>query len=187
MPPSPTPARAHPQPEPCSTTLAAGPPSVEVSALPADSSTPEAPGAAAPASRRELGRAHLWSGEPTRALETLAPLHRSRPWDREVHSLMLDALFLLGLDEDDFPWTVEPVVVRMGPGLLDRLHELLRADGGQVSLLDLLVAVAEEGHPAFRADELLERLEADPRFEVRRLGLAPECAVVSLCAPEART
>lgn len=132
-----------------------------------------------PASRRELGRAHLWNGEPNRALEVLAPLHRSRPWDREVHSLMLDALFLLGLDENDFPWTVEPVVVRLGPGLMDRLHELLRADGGQVSLLDLLVAVAEEGHPAFRSEELLDRLEEDERFAVRRVGLAPECAVVS--------
>lgn len=152
--------------------------------VPLDDSAGE--GTAGPAGRRELGRAHLWSGEPTRALEVLAPLHRSRPWDREVHSLMLDALFLLGLSEDDFPWTVEPVVVRIGDGLLDRLHELLRADGGQVSLLDLLLAVAEEGHPAFRADELLDRLEADPRFEVRRLGLAPECAVVSRSASEAR-
>ncbi|MFP3939330.1 MAG: tetratricopeptide repeat protein [Thermoanaerobaculia bacterium] len=194
MPLTQTADRACPGPEPChptpADTAAPGPFPTPSRRTPGDGSagasgarspgpTPLDGATAAPASRRELGRAHLWNGEPNRALEILAPLHRSRPRDREVHSLMLDALFLLGLDEGDFPWTVEPAVVRIGPALLDRLHELLRADGGQVSLLDLLVAVAEEGHPAFRSEELLDRLEQDERFAVRRVGLAPECSVVS--------
>ena len=128
--------------------------------------------------RRELGRAHLLSGEPARALETLAPLHRARPWDREVQSLMLDALFLLGKTEADYPWTAEPAVVRVGAALLDRLHRLLRHEGRPATVLDLILAATTQGHPAFQARELRTALEEDPRFTVHRSGLAPECAVV---------
>lgn len=131
-----------------------------------------------PTTRRELGRAHLLSGEPARALETLAPLHRARPWDREVQSLMLDALFLLGRTEADYPWTAEPAVVRVTPELLDHLHRLLRHEGRPATILDLVLAATIQGHPAFQARELRDALEADPRFTVHRSGLAPECAVV---------
>jgi hypothetical protein len=131
-----------------------------------------------PAAVRELGRAHLWSGDPRRALETLAPLHRARPWDREVQYLMLDALFLLGRSETDYPWTAEPPVVRVGPPLLELLHRLLAREGRPATVLDLVLAAAAEGYPAFQAQELLEALEADSRFTVRRSGLAPEGAVV---------
>lgn len=131
-----------------------------------------------PCARREAGRAHLWSGEPTTALEVLAPVHRARPWDREVQHLMLDALFALGRTESDYPWTLEPTVVRMGPELLDRIAELLRREGGPVTVLDLVLAVTERGYPAFAAGALVEALEAERRFEVHRAGLAPECAVV---------
>jgi len=131
-----------------------------------------------PAAVRELGRAHLWSGDPERALETLAPLHRARPWDREVQYLMLDALFLLGRAESEYPWTAEPPVVRVGPPLLDRCHRLLAREGRPATVFDLVLAAAAEGYPAFHAQELLEALEADPRFQVRRSGLAPEGAVV---------
>lgn len=131
-----------------------------------------------PATRRELGRAHLLSGEPEQALETLAPLHRARPWDREVQSLMLDSLFLLGKSETDYPWTAEPVVLRVTPELLDRFHRLLCHEGRPATVLDLILAATGEGHPAFQARELRDALEGDPRFTVHRSGLAPECAVV---------
>lgn len=131
-----------------------------------------------PATVRELGRAHLWSGEPQAALDTLAPLHRARPWDREVQILMLDALFLLGKSEADYPWTAEPAVVRIGPELLDGCHRLLCREGRPATVFDLVLAAATEGYPAFQAAELLEALEADPRFRVRRSGLAAEAAVV---------
>jgi hypothetical protein len=131
-----------------------------------------------PTAHRELGRAHLLSGEPEQALETLAPLHRARPWDREVQSLMLDALFLLGRTEADYPWTAEPAVVRVTPELLDHLHRLLRHEGRPATVLDLVLAATTLGHPAFQAKELRDALENDPRFAVHRAGLAPECAVV---------
>lgn len=133
-----------------------------------------------PTARRELGRAHLLSGEPEKALDALAPLHRARPWDREVQFLMLDALYLLGKSESDYPWTAAPVVVRVGPELLHRFHDLLRREGRPATVLDLVLAATAEGYPAFQARELRDALEADPRFTVHRAGLAPECAVVTV-------
>ncbi len=133
-----------------------------------------------PAALRELGRAYLWSGEPQAALEILAPLHRERPADREVQSLILESLFALGKREEDYPWVVPPAVVRVGEALLERLAGLLAAQVSGCTLLDLCLAAAERGHPDFSADELLDALEADERFAVRRSGFAPECALVWL-------
>lgn len=133
-----------------------------------------------PAALRELGRAYLWSGEPEAALEILAPLHRERPADREVQSLILESLFALGRSESDYPWVVAPEVVRVGPELLNRLAGLLAAQLSGCTLLDLCLAAAERGHPAFSAEDLLAALEADERFAVRRSGFASECALVWL-------
>lgn len=145
------------------------------------------------AASRELGRAHLWSGDPGKALDVLAPLHRVRPWDREVQHLMLEALFALGRSEAEYPWTLEPVVVRLDAATLDRIHRALRANQGPVALLDLLLVASEEGYPAFTARELLDALEADPRFTIHPSAIAAESAVVSYaggpglgrpCAPD---
>ncbi len=133
-----------------------------------------------PAALRELGRAYLWSGEPQAALEILAPLHRERPADREVQSLILESLFALGKTEDDYPWVLAPKVVRVDTPLLDRLAGLLAAQLSGCTLLDLCLAAAERGHPGFSAEELLDALEADERFAIRRSGFAPECALVWL-------
>ncbi len=132
------------------------------------------------AALRELGRAYLWSGEPEAALEILAPLHRERPADREVQSLILESLFALGKGEADYPWVVPPEVVRVGPELLERLAGLLAAQLSGCTLLDLCLAAAERGHPDFSAADLLDAIEADERFAVRRSGFAPECALVWL-------
>ena len=140
---------------------------------------PDAPLPDELAARRELGRACLWSGEPARAIEALAPVHRARPWDREVQHLMLDALFALGRSADDYPWMLEPEIVPLGAPLLGEVAILLRAEAGPVTVLDLMLAVTERGYPTFTARELAAALDADGRFRLYRAGLAPECAVVT--------
>lgn len=144
---------------------------------PTDPSPP--PDATALAAARELGRALLWGGEAARALEVLAPVHRARPWDREVQHLMLDALSALGRGAGDFAWTLEPEVVPLDPPLLDELAVVLTANGGPATVLDLMLAVAERGYAAFTPRQLAAALDADRRFRVHRPGLAPECAVVA--------
>lgn len=151
--------------------------------LPGGSPGPTDPGptpdATELAASRELGRALLWGGEAARALEVLAPVHRARPWDREVQHLMLDALGALGRTAADYPWTLEPEVVRLGPALLGELAATLRANRGPATVLDLMLTVVERGYPTFSARQLTAALEGDRRFRVHRPGLAPECAVVA--------
>jgi len=127
---------------------------------------------------RELGRAYLWSGEPDRAIETLAPLHRDRPGDREVQALILDALALLGREPSAFPWTRQPTLVPLDDDLLDRFHECLAAECRPATALDLCIAAADDGHPVFDAGDLVRALQDDPRFLVHPSNLAPECTVV---------
>ena len=127
---------------------------------------------------RDLGRAYLWSGDPDRALDVLAPLHRARPSDREVQSLILDALSLLGHAPDAYPWVEPPTLVPLDAALLDRLHERLADECRPATALDLCLAAADDGHPAFEVVELVRALQDDRRFLVHPSNLAPECAVV---------
>lgn len=131
-----------------------------------------------PEAGRALARAYLWSCDAERALDTLAPLHRRRPGDQEVQSLILDALALLGRSADDYPWIERPTVVHLDRTLLDRLYERLSHSRRPATVLDLFLAAAEEGHPSFDAADLLRSLARDRRFLVHRSDLAPECAVV---------
>jgi len=131
-----------------------------------------------PHARRELGRAYLWTGDAERAIETLAPLHRDRPADREVQSLILDALEILGRSPDAYPWVERPSLVVLDDALVDRLHALLAGDRRPATVLDLCLAAADGGHPAFDAGELVRALQADGRFLVHPSNLAPECSVV---------
>jgi len=128
--------------------------------------------------RTELGRAYLWSGDGEHALETLAPLHHARPSDRELQSMILDALALLGRSSSDFAWSEEPILVPLDRDLMDGVYDLLASDRRPATVLDLCLAVAEEGHPTFDADDLLIALRRDGRFLVHTSSLAPECAVV---------
>lgn len=128
--------------------------------------------------RTELGRAYLWSGDGERALETLEPLHRARPSDRELQSMILDALALLDRSSTDFAWSEEPALVHLDRGLMDDLYHLLARDRRPATVLDLCLAVTEGGHPTFDADDLLTALRSDGRFLVHTSDLAPECAVV---------
>ena len=131
-----------------------------------------------PAAQLELGRAHLWSGDPEQAVETLTPLHRARPFDREVQSLILDALAMIDRTPADYPWVEPPILASLDDDLLDRLHALLSRDRRPATVLDLCLAASEGGHPTFDAEDLLGALRADDRFLVHPSDLAPECAVV---------
>jgi hypothetical protein len=131
-----------------------------------------------PAAQLELGRAYLWSGDAESALDTLAPLHGARPFDREVQSLLLDALTLLDRAPGDYPWVEPPILVPLDDDLMDRLHDLLSRGRRPATVLDLCLTASEGGHPTFDAGELLGALRADDRFLVHPSNLAPECAVV---------
>lgn len=124
-------------------------------------------------------RAFLWTGEAKAALETLVPLHRRHPGDREVQGLLCDTLRALGKTEDDFPWTERPVLVRIDRRLLDHLADALADQGTYGTVLDLHMLAAELGITTFGPEDLHDALARDGRFELRWTGVSCESSMVS--------
>lgn len=124
-------------------------------------------------------RALLWTGEARQALETLVPLHRRHPTDREIQALLCGALRALGKTEDDFAWTEAPVLVRIDRRLLDHFADTLCDKGSYGTVLDLHRLAAELGITTFGPDDLHDALARDGRFELRWTGVSPESSMVS--------
>ena len=51
-----------------------------------------------------LGHAYVLNGEYKKAIEFMSDHHRKHPWIGDYQYVILDALFALGKDEDNFNW-----------------------------------------------------------------------------------
>jgi hypothetical protein len=58
----------------------------------------------------DLAEAYVLNGEYHKALAWLSELHRKAPDYLDIQHLILDALFVTGKTEDDFPWVEKPDV-----------------------------------------------------------------------------
>lgn len=114
--------------------------------------------------------AYCRAGAHDRALSLLGRLHRDRPGDELVQDYALESLFASGRSEDEFPWIVRPLVARIEEPYLARLHELLLAEARPWPLFDLMLSTNACAFLTFGEEELLDAVEADPRFEVRQDG-----------------
>ena len=119
-----------------------------------------------------LGDAYVRAGEYQKALDYLAPLHREHPDITEIQWNILEALFGLGMNENDFDWIEKPVLLRINETLLDQCYEYLRPKRKPMSVIDICNAlVTGKGYQDFKVDELLLALKADIRFKVGGEGL----------------
>jgi hypothetical protein len=66
-----------------------------------------------------LGEAYVLNGEYERAIEFLSKLYHEHPYYTDAEHYLLDALFALGKNENDFDWVEKPVVFRLRDELLD--------------------------------------------------------------------
>ena len=115
---------------------------------------------------KDLGEAYVLKGEPEKALELLAPLHRRAPHFEDPQWVILDALFALGRDEVSFDWLEQPTVVRLDARVLASCQSYLRRRGRPTDVRDIYSELLCEGYCAFTERELLEALRRDGRFEV---------------------
>ncbi len=115
---------------------------------------------------KDLGEAYVMHGEPRRAIELLAPVHRRRPDFEDVQWVILDALFALGQDETCFQWTRALTVLRLGAGVLDACWAYLERKHQQCDLEAIYCELLSLGYLAFDERQLLSALEEDPRFRV---------------------
>jgi hypothetical protein len=119
-----------------------------------------------------LGDAYVRASEYQKALDYLAPLHREHPDIIDIQWNILEALFGLGRNENDFDWVEKPVILRINESLLDRCYEYLRPKHKPRSLMDICSELILGGnYQDFKEEELLSALKSDKRFKVEDKGL----------------
>ncbi len=115
---------------------------------------------------KDLGEAYVMNGDPERAIDLLAPVHRRRPDFEDVQWVILDALFAQGRDETCFQWARPLTVLRLGAGVLDACWAYLEREDEPCDLEELYCELLSFGYLAFDERQLLAALEEDPRFRV---------------------
>ena len=94
--------------------------------------------------------------------------------------MMLDALFALGKNEDDFDWAEKPVILRMSKEILNICYEYLRPKRKPRTISELYIEFAMKGYLLFAEEDLLKGLLGDQRFVVDNVegGVFAEVRVV---------
>ena len=119
-----------------------------------------------------LGDAYVRAGEYQKALDYLVPLHREHPDIIDIQWNILEALFGLDKNENDFNWVEKPVILQINETLLDQCYEYLRPKRKPRSIMDICnELILGGGYQDFQEEELLLALEADNRFKVEGEGL----------------
>jgi hypothetical protein len=113
-----------------------------------------------------LGEAYLLNQDYESAIVFLAPWHRKYPDLEPFQHLLLDALFALGKDENNFDWVQRPVILRLGPSVLDYCHTYLTPKRKPRTVMDLHSELTLKGYLVFTEEDLLQVLLRDSRFIV---------------------
>jgi tetratricopeptide (TPR) repeat protein len=111
-----------------------------------------------------LGEAYVLNGEYEKAIEFLSHHHKRYPWNTDFQHVILDALFALGKNENDFNWIEKPIVLRMSDGVLDVCYEFLKPKRKPRSVFDIHTYFDTEGYLLFTEEELFTALIEDDRF-----------------------
>ena len=113
-----------------------------------------------------LGEAYVLNGECEKAIEFLTHHHKKQPWNIDFQHVILDALFALGKNENDFNWIEKPIVLRISDDILDACYRFLKPKRKSRSVLDIHTHFITEGYLLFTEDDLFKALEEDERFIV---------------------
>ncbi len=113
-----------------------------------------------------LGEAYVLNGEYEKAIAFLSHHHKKQPWNIDFQHVILDALFALGKNENDFNWIEKPTVLRMSDDILDACYRFLEPKRKPRSVFEIHAHFITEGYSLFTEDDLLKALEHDERFMV---------------------
>lgn len=114
-----------------------------------------------------LGEAYILNEDYEQAFEFLSRLHIKYPDFIDVQYSILDILFKLGKDENDFKWIEKPRVIKLTEDILDCCYEFLRNKRKPRTISDIYYGpLIGKGYLKFEEEELLEAVRKDNRFEI---------------------
>jgi len=140
-----------------------------------------------PYSQFYLGEAYVLNGEYEKAIEFLSEHHKKRPDNMDFQHVILDALFALGKNENDFDWTEKPVILRMSSDILDACYDFLKPKRKPRSVVELHIEFVMEGYLLFTEEDLFKALVQDQRFIVDNLDEDPLFAEVRVLRKRRRS
>ncbi len=113
-----------------------------------------------------LGEAYVLNGEFEKAILFLSEHHKDDPDNPNFKHVILDALFALGKNENDFKWAKKPKVLRMNQEILNKCYEFLKTKRKPRYIGKLYINFMSDGYLLFKEDDLLKAIVDDKRFIV---------------------
>lgn len=114
-----------------------------------------------------LGEAYILNENYEEAIDFLSRLHIKYPDFIDVQYSLLDILFKLGRDENDFKWIEKPKVIRLTEDILDCCYEFLRYKRKLRTIPEIYYGpLIGKGYLKFEEEDLLEAIRKDKRFEL---------------------
>ncbi len=114
-----------------------------------------------------LGEAYVLNGEYEKAIQFMSEHHKKQPDNPNFHHVILDALFALGKNENDFDWIEKPEVLRMSNNILNVCYKYLKKKRKPRSVFELYTEFISKGYVLFKEEDLLKALIKDQRFAVK--------------------
>ena len=111
-----------------------------------------------------LGDAYFLNGEYERAIKFMSEHHRKYPWNEDYQHVILDALYALGKNENDFDWVEKPVILRMSDDIVDSCHKFLKPKRKPRSITEIYLEFVPKGYLLFTEEDLFNALLVDKRF-----------------------
>ena len=124
-----------------------------------------------------LGEAYVLNREYEKAIEFLSYHHKKLSWNIDFQYVILDALFALGKNENDFNWIEKPVVLRMSDSILDICYEFLKPKRKPCSVFEIHAHFDTKGYLLFTEEKLFKALTEDDRFIVKDVDRDPQVRV----------
>ena len=114
----------------------------------------------------QLGEAYVLNSDFEKALEFLGKLYCKDPQDINVQHSILDALFGLDRNENDFNWIEKPAISRLNLEIIDICYDSIKHKRKQTGIIDLYINLMGDGYLTFEENDLLEAILNDGRFIV---------------------
>jgi len=112
-----------------------------------------------------LGEAFILNQEYEKALDYFKSIYNEEYDNVNVQYSILDCLYALKIDENDFEWIEKPEIVTKEEAV-GKCYEYLKNKRKKHSIYQLYIELMIRGYLPFKEKELYELLKEDKRFDI---------------------